>query len=158
MLKLVFGIATYLLLLGSLLSAKQTPVDIYACVAQRVVGIQGDGDIGARVHGRINLGDSERAFLFTLVELDEDSRPATCLLPEKARDNFLFNHFQCDMSIEMTFSKGKNQPVLRSADGFHFISSMLGHSFYFFGDFHYVFNYTNHIGDWYLEEGECQKK
>ncbi len=69
---------TVLLGLANVAFANQDPVGVYVCIAQRVVGIQGDEQKGKRYHGRIRLNDEEKNFLMTITDIDDSERVTIC--------------------------------------------------------------------------------
>jgi hypothetical protein len=130
-------------------------VETYACMAQRVVGIQGDKSKGTRYHGPIVPPPEDERFLITITAIDETKREWCSSPIYQPKEGLRFWYF-CRTKFELRFSKGKGGMSLRS-DDVHVFHDELLDNFQITIDFSYRYSRSDYVGNHYLEEGECQK-
>lgn len=126
----------------------------YACVAQRVVGIQGEGS--SRHHGSIKLREEKLSFLLTITKIKKEDR-MWCYMdddPPLKRDPF-YHWWECESRSKATFSKEK-YPLPFRGDGKHVFLESVNGTFHISIGGKYTFSYNNLAGNFYLEEGICK--
>jgi hypothetical protein len=149
----LFAASFFILLSTATFAAdSESSSSTYGCIAQRVVGIQGEGD--KRHHGKIRLSDEESKFLVTISKIAPSSRPWCTNEKSRAVDKPYQYWWECLSENEMSFSKKKSPLALRG-DGVHVFRGIAADRFHIGVSGHYTYSYTNYGGDHYLEEGEC---
>jgi hypothetical protein len=140
-------------------SGAETAFGTYQCVAERVVGLQGDVGSDGRYAGRIQLNPGEQRFSVTL-DRTERGRGKRCraerlsVADSPVQDEYSLWWF-CRATTELSFSAGKYGEPLRG-DDLHIFRDRLSGSFHLADDLRYVFAYTDFGGNFFLEEGICQ--
>ncbi len=131
----------------------------YICVAHRSVGLQSDPQKRERFAGRIKLSSEEESFLLKIANIENTDRE--WCRTAKPGVLYLDSEFEywwsCKTKSEATFSKDKYGLPLRS-DGTNVFKERLSGWFHIAQDLKYVFSYTDYGGNYYLEEGVCQKR
>lgn len=150
-----------LFIIGSTAYGKEEKVEYgtYACIAQRTVGLQGDSESGHRTYGKIKLSADKEHFLATISRIDDNDR--TWCKTAKVGDGIVTNEYRfwwyCKTKNQLSFSKSK-YPLKFRSDGMHVFRSELDSVFHIFNEEKYIFYSTSLEGDFYLEEGVCQRK
>jgi len=148
----------------------------YACIVHRAVGIQGDGKKGERFAGPIKLLDEQAKFTLTLKKRDDGligSSYCAEAKPHGPEPDFykpgkpvesgfryysdLDYWFTCKATYEMQLSPSKMASALRGDDRHMFIGYGHWHMFRLFGGQSFLHTYDDSAGNWYMEEGQCQK-
>ena len=115
-----------------------------------------DDTAGARRYaGRIELRAPERHFGITLgrTEVGQGRR---CKPGQPPTADEYSRWWFCQARTELTFSAGKYEPSLRG-DDFHIFRDRLSGWLHLADDLRYVFAYTDFGGNFFLEEGTCQR-
>jgi len=137
----------------------ETALGTYQCVAERVVGLQGDAGSDRRYAGRIQLTPGEQHFSITL-DRTERGRGRRCrderlsAADSPVQDEYSLWWF-CRATTELSFSPGKYGEPLRG-DDLHIFRDRLSGWLHLADDLRYVFAYTDFGGNFFLEEGICQ--
>jgi hypothetical protein len=132
----------------------------YSCTADRAVGLQGDA-ASERYGGRIQLRPAERQFSISLrrTEVGQGKRCRTG--QARAPDSLLRDQYSlwwfCRATTELSFSAGKYQSSLRG-DDLNIFRDRLSGWFHLADDLRYVFAYTDFAGNFFLEEGTCERE
>jgi hypothetical protein len=131
----------------------------YACIAHRTVGLQSDSEKRDRFAGKIQLPVEGERFLLKIAEINNNDR-AWCRTAKPGTLNVEDEYsywWLCKSASEVTFSQGKYGLPLRG-DGLHLFQDRLGGWFHIIQGLTYIFAYTDFGGNFYLEEGVCQKQ
>ena len=156
-----FILLVTLIILGNTAHGKEENVDYgtYACIAQRTVGLQGDRESGQRTHGKIILPAEQDHFLVTISRIEDNDR--TWCKNSKVGNRLVTNEYRfwwyCRTKNQLSFSKDK-YPLNFRSDEMNIFRSELDPVFHITNDGRYIFYSTNLEGDFYLEEGVCQRK
>jgi len=156
---LALGVAALVLLTAAAPSGAATDFGTYQCVAERVVGLQGDAGGEGRYAGRIQLNPGEQHFSVT-IDRTERGRGRRCrsdrtgAADSPVQDEYSLWWF-CRATTELSFSAGKYGESLRG-DDLHIFRDRLSGWFHLADDLRYVFAYTDFGGNFFLEEGTCR--
>jgi hypothetical protein len=128
----------------------------YACMADRAVGLQGV-PTGGRYGGRIELPPAEKHFGLTLSRT-EIGRGRKCRpgQPEAAGGDGYHRWWLCQATTEAAFSGGKYDGPLRG-DDLNIFRDRLSGWLHLADDLRYLFAYTDFAGNFFLEEGTCER-
>jgi hypothetical protein len=147
----------------------------YACIVHRAVGFQGDRDKGERTAGRITLPDEQAHFTLTLKQRADGmaaSRycneakphgPGRDYQPPKPGEygmryySDLSYWFYCKATYELQLSPAKVRAAMRGDYPYKFRDHSGDANFKFSGGKNFVYTYDDSAGNFYMEEGECQK-
>lgn len=148
----------------------------YACVVHRTVGFQGDAKTGKRFSGAIKLPAEQATYTLTLKKRSDglvgssycaEAKPhgpePDFYKPEKAPATSMryysdIDHwFTCKATYELQLSASKVTSALRGDDRYTFMDEGLSHVFHLFGGQGFVYTYDDSAGNFYMEEGQCQK-
>jgi hypothetical protein len=130
----------------------------YACIAQRVLGMQGKAETGKRTWGRIALAPEQERFLVKTAKINEDQRRwcSSASVGQLGIEDYRRLWWECKTSYELTFSRGKYSLPLRSDNLYIFHDSLYGT--FHLGVTYVFFSADFNVGNYYLEEGVCQKQ
>lgn len=126
----------------------------YHCEAGRAAGIQGRDE---RYAGRIELPAAEQRFAAGIRRLPA-TRPG-CRGASPSRAERAAGHeawWRCGAAFELELPGSKYPEPLRSDDGYIFRDRLSGW-FHLADDLRYVFAYTDFAGNYFVEEGACQR-
>lgn len=132
----------------------------YACIAQRAEGMQGNADPGKRGWGRIEIAPEQERFLVKISKIDEDQRRwcSSASVGQLGKEDHRRLWWECKASYELTFSQAKYSLPLRGEYLHTFHGSAHG-TFHMTVTLTYVFVLADYdVGNFYLEEGVCQKQ
>jgi hypothetical protein len=133
----------------------------YSCAADRAVGLQGDAASGQRYGGRIQLPPAERHFTISLrrteVGRGKRCRAGQADAPESPLGDAYSLWWFCTAGTELSFSPGKYEPTLRG-DDLNIFRDRLSGWFHLADDLRYLFAYTDFAGNFFLEEGTCERE
>jgi len=132
----------------------------YACIAQRVIGMQGKAETNKRTWGRIALAPEQERFLVKTAKINEDQRRwcSSATVGKLGIEDHRRLWWECKTSYELTFSRGKYSLPLRG-DNLHIFHDGIYGTFHMTVFMTYVFFSADfNVGNYYLEEGVCQKQ
>jgi hypothetical protein len=148
----------------------------YACVVHRTAGIQGDSKTGERFSGAIKLPTEQAAFTLTLKKRSDGLAGSSYCAEAKPHDpepdfykpgkasttgmryySDIDYWFTCKAAYELQLSPSKVVAALRGDDPYTFTDEGHWHIFHLFGSGRFMYTYDDAAGNWYMEEGQCQK-
>ena len=146
--------ACILLAAAATAAERAPPVGRYACTASAAAGLQGKG---GRYAGRIELPAAEHQFRVQVRRLSA-KRPG-CGKADRSGRTGPGGHegwWQCGAALELELPRAKYAQPLRSDDGYIFLDRLSGW-FHLAEDLRYVFAYTDFAGNYFVEEGACER-